>query len=77
MSEVPAEVLPPHVRGLGAVLAVPLSWITSTPPPCGAVAGLAASGSSRMTRPGDRLGPGQRRQRLVPVMRVVPVRLRL
>ncbi len=35
-----------HVRGPRAVLAVPLSSITSTPPSCGAVAGSASSNSS-------------------------------
>ena len=52
---VPAQVLPAHVRGRRAVLAVPESSITSTPPPCGAVAGSARSSPSRrsLTRSGS------------------------
>ena len=44
-----------HVRGLHPVLAVPESSITSTPPPCGAVAGSLSSSSSRraLTRSGS------------------------
>jgi hypothetical protein len=52
---IPAQPLPAHVRGPRTVLAVPLSSITSTPPPCGAVAGSARSNSSRrpLTRSGS------------------------
>ncbi len=64
---VPAQPLPGHVGRLGPVLADPLSSITSTPPPCGAVAVFR----QQQLQPTDvhrvRISPGLRQEELQPL----------